>query len=73
MPSKELLLLEALCEELGFSVDFEAEQSIPSGQILVPAKYTLTRKKDEALCDEHICENCGGRGWSANCDKCIPY
>ena len=21
----------------------------------------------------HICENCGGRGWSANCEKCIPY
>lgn len=21
----------------------------------------------------HICDGCGGQGWTANCDKCIPY
>lgn len=20
-----------------------------------------------------ICENCGGKNWSASCDQCIPY
>ena len=22
---------------------------------------------------EHICEGCGSKGWTANCDKCVPY
>ena len=44
--SKELLLLEALCESLGFNIEFDEGQVIPSGQILVPAKYTLTDIKE---------------------------
>ncbi|MGC6389679.1 hypothetical protein ACMV8I_18740 [Ewingella sp. S1.OA.A_B6] len=23
--------------------------------------------------DPYICQHCGGIGWSAACDKCIPY
>lgn len=22
---------------------------------------------------DHICEGCGSKGWTANCDKCVPY
>lgn len=22
---------------------------------------------------EHICEGCGSKGWTANCDQCVPY
>ena len=22
---------------------------------------------------EHICQGCGAKGWTANCDQCIPY
>ena len=43
--SKELLLLEALCEKLGFEVEFEEMQVIPSGQVLKPARYILKSKQ----------------------------
>jgi hypothetical protein len=26
-----------------------------------------------AVEDDYVCENCGGRGWFANCEKCIPF
>ncbi len=39
--SRELLLLEALCEELGYYPEYEPAQEIPSGQIIKPEKYTL--------------------------------
>lgn len=22
---------------------------------------------------EHICKGCGSKGWTANCDQCVPY
>ena len=22
---------------------------------------------------EHICEGCGSKGWTANCNQCVPY
>lgn len=47
--SKELLLLEELCKGLGFSVEFEDEQSIPGGQVLKPAKYNLTARTSVIL------------------------
>lgn len=28
---------------------------------------------DAELPDVHICPGCGNKGWSANCDQCIPY
>ena len=40
--SKEMLLIEALCDKLGFDIEFEEGRSIPSGQILIPSKYVLT-------------------------------
>ena len=45
--SKELLLLEALCEKLGFEVEFEEMQVIPSGQVLKPARYILKESSVE--------------------------
>ena len=45
--SKELLLLEALCEKLGFEVEFEEAMEIPSGQIGIPARYILKESSVE--------------------------
>ena len=46
--SKELLLLEALCEKLGFDVEYEEAMEIPSGQIGIPARYILETKREKA-------------------------
>ena len=42
--TNEMKLLMALCDALGFEVEETAEQKIPSGQILIPHDYKLTKK-----------------------------
>lgn len=59
-------LLEGLLREVA-SLD-------PRGEFL---GWQLDGKIDAALKPavepEYICEGCGSKGWTANCDKCIPY
>ena len=47
--SKELKLLEALCEGLGFEVEEIEEQKIPSGQIIVTQGYKVKNKEYVSL------------------------
>ncbi|NWC74256.1 Arc family DNA-binding protein [Pseudomonas sp. P7759] len=30
-------------------------------------------KPTESGTGEHICPGCGTKGWTANCDQCVPY
>ncbi|KAA8702835.1 hypothetical protein [Pseudomonas proteolytica] len=32
-----------------------------------------TLKPAEPAKDEHVCNGCGSRGWTANCKECVPY
>jgi hypothetical protein len=45
--TNEMKLLTALCDALGFDVEEVQEQSIPSGQVLIPHEYKLTKKEVE--------------------------
>jgi hypothetical protein len=45
--TNEMKLLTALCDALGFDVEEVQEQSIPSGQVLIPHEYKLTKKDAE--------------------------
>jgi len=42
--TNELKLIMALCDALGFEVEEIFEQKIPSGQILIPHNYKLTKR-----------------------------
>ena len=42
--TNKMKLLMALCDALGFDVEETAEQKIPSGQILIPHDYKITKK-----------------------------
>lgn len=43
------------------------------------AEHALAEKLDlqieyqRSMTKEHHCPSCGGIGWNATCDKCIPY
>jgi hypothetical protein len=37
------------------------------------ADAMLTARKSAAKQADHICPGCGVKGWTGNCDKCIPY
>ena len=47
--SRELKLLTALCESLGFEIEEIEEQKIPSGQIIVTQGYNLKTKKYKSV------------------------
>ena len=42
--TNEMKLLTALCDALGFDVEEVQEQSIPSGKVLIPHEYKLTKR-----------------------------
>tara|TARA_R110002096_G_scaffold294349_1_gene488681 strand:- start:64 stop:288 length:225 start_codon:yes stop_codon:yes gene_type:complete len=46
--SKELLLLEALCEKLGFDVEFEEGVVMPGGRGQKTGRYILETKREKA-------------------------
>jgi hypothetical protein len=46
--TNEMKLLTALCDALGFDVEEVQEQSIPSGQVLIPHGYKLTKRVIDA-------------------------
>jgi hypothetical protein len=41
---------------------------------LKPADVFVDPLKSCDVCgDEHICQGCGAKGWTANCKECVPY
>lgn len=72
MNSSETMLSTAHEEELFGLV--EPADANGYGQDDQPADVFVEPLKSCDVCgDEHICQGCGAKGWTANCKECVPY
>jgi len=54
--------------------DWEIIDEFLAGSALKPADVFVDPLKSCNVCgDEHICQGCGSKGWTANCKECVPY